>query len=60
MIFTAGLVLFIIGKILIAMNLSVLAIGDVSNGVKIGVVLAMAGSVLILISLSILAWSYLP
>lgn len=60
MIFTSGIILFIVGKILIAMHVSDLAFGDVSTGAKIGVVLAMAGSVLILISLAILAWSYLP
>jgi hypothetical protein len=60
MIFAAGMFLFIVGKVIIEMNVSDFAFGDISTLAKGGVVLAIAGLVLILVSLSILAWRYLP
>ena len=60
MIFTAGMLLFVIGKFILEMNGGVLGIGDISPLEKGGVVLAITGLVLILVSLSILAWRYLP
>ena len=60
MIFTAGMLLFIVGKVIIEMNVSDFAFGDISTLAKGGVVLAITGLVLVLVSLSILAWSYLP
>ena len=60
MIFTIGVILFVIGKGILAMHLSVLSIGLVSTGAKVGLVLAIAGFVLILFSCLTLAWEYLP
>lgn len=60
MIFTAGMLLFIVGKFIIEMNVSDFAFGDISPLAKGGIVLAITGLVLVLVSLSILAWRYLP
>ena len=60
MIFTAGMLLFVIGKFIIEMNVSDFAYGDISPLAKGGIVLAITGLVLVLVSLSILAWRYLP
>lgn len=59
MIFTAGMLLFVIGKFILEMNGGGL-FGDISPLEKGGIVLAITGLVLILVSLSILAWRYLP
>ena len=60
MIFTVGMIMFVIGKFILEMNGGDLAFGHISPLEKGGVVLAIAGLVLVLISLSILAWRYLP
>ena len=60
MIFTAGMIMFAIGKLILEMNGGVLGVGDPSLLEKGGIVLSITGLVLVLISLSLLTWRYLP
>lgn len=60
MIFTVGMIMFVIGKFILEMNGGDLAFGHISPLEKGGVVLSITGLVLVLVSLSLLTWRYLP